>query len=314
MSLKDIIASGGGWAPPRLVLYGDEKVGKTSTVAQAPNPLYLGTDDGRRRLGVDGLPIPSTWDEFVGQLEQAVEEAPGLGYGSLVTDTLNGIVELCAEHVCQTQFGGKWNDTRHGFLAWGGNQGWGAVSEEIRRILPLYDQAIDASLWVVLIAHSSTQKVRNPIDGDYDRFAPAMDRRVWARVAQWADVIVRVDYDTTFLEEAGRRRAVTDGTRVLRCGATIADSVGCRVGYELPETIPFAWESIEEHLGKRTGEITERLRELWPLMTKDETKKAVAFLGVDLEELDKAPLHKCKSLINRLAEKQAEATPEAVNA
>lgn len=307
--LKEQIVQGGAWVPPRLVIYGDEKVGKTSTAAQAPKPLYIGTDDGRRRLPVDGLPIPSTWEEFVSQLENVVAEAPGLGYGSVVTDTLNGAVELCAQHVCETQFGGRWNDTKNGFLSWGGAQGWAAVSEEVRRILPLYDSLIDAGLWVVLLAHSMTAKVRNPLEGDYDRYQPAMDRRVWARVAGWADVILRVDYEKKILEDPsspGRKRAITDGTRILRCAASAAEAAGCRVGYELPEIIPFAWESIEGHLGKPDGRTAAALRELWPLMTSAEVKKAESFLGVSFDQLEKAPLHKAKAMIGRLAEKQKE--------
>ena len=300
------IVKGGAWTPPRLVIYGDEKSGKTSTAAQAPNPLYIGTDDGRRRLEVDGLEIPETWGQFVQQLEQVAEDAPGLGYGSVVTDTLNGVIELCAQHVCATQFGGKWNDPKHGFLAWGGKQGWGAVSEEVRRILPLYDRLIDAGLWVILLAHSQTEKVSNPTDGDYDRFAPAMHKSVWARVGQWADVLLRVDYDVTYSEDGGKRRVVSDGTRVLRCAATAGEVAGCRVGYELPARLPFAWGEIEDHLGKPDSNLIGNLAEAWGLLTDDEQGKAETYLGVPVEHLDEAPPYKIKALLARIGERSNE--------
>ena len=310
MALSDMIDKGGSWVPPRLVLYGDEKVGKTSTAAQAPKPLYIGTDDGRRRLQVDGLPIPSTWEEFVAQLTQVTKEAPSLGYESVITDTLNGVIELCAQHVCDTQFGGRWNDPKHGFLAWGGTQGWSAVSEAVRSILPLYDRLIDAGVWVVLLAHSTAARVRNPLTGDYDRFQPAIDKRVWGRIAQWADVILRVDFDTAFKtdETSGRRLAVSDGTRILRCSASAAEAAGCRVGYELPDVLPFAWESIETHLGQQSEDTINTLTELWSLMTDDEETKAEAFLGVGKDNLAAAQLHQVRALINRLEAKKEAAS------
>ena len=301
MSLEKLIEKGGDWVPPRLVIFGDEKSGKTSTAAQSPKPLYIGTDDGRRRLAVDGLPIPSTWDEFVTQLEQVVEDAPKLGYGSVVTDTLNGVVDLCAEHVCQTQFGGSWNDPKNGFLAWGGHRGWSAVSEEIRRLMPLYDALVDDGLWVILLAHSQTEKVKNPLAEDYDRFAPAIDKKVWSRFGRWADAILRVDYQVSYLEKDGRTKAVSDGTRVLRCAATAAEVAGCRVGYELPAEIPFAWSSIEEHLGQQDTTTLDTLTGLYDQVDTDVQNKVLDYLGIkSIDDLVLAPLHKAKAAINKL--------------
>lgn len=301
MKLKEAIETGGAWVPPRLVIYGDEKSGKTSTCAQAPKPLYIGTDDGRRRLSVDGLALASNWATFVEQLESVADQAPDLGYGSVVTDTLNGVIDLCARHVCETQFGGRRSDAKNGFMAWGGAQGWAATAEEFRRTFPLYNRLVDAGLWVILIAHSATAHIKNPLTGDYDRWQPAIDRRVWEPIARWTDVILRVDYQITMLEEGGKRRAVGDGSRILRCSASAAESAGCRVGYELPETLPWSWDAIESHLGHNDGSTAKALRELWSSMSKDEARKAEGYLGVTFAELEKAPLHKAKALLNKLA-------------
>ena len=299
MGLKDLVKRGGKWHPPRLILYGEAKVGKTSTLAQAPNPLFIGTDDGRRRLEVDGLDIPPDWETFVSQLETISEEAPLLGYKSVVTDTLNGVVDLCARYICRENFGGKWSDQRTGFMAWGGSGGWGAVSEEVRRVLPLYDALIDSGVWVLMVAHSTAARVRNPLEGDYDRYQPAVDRRVWARFREWADVILRVDFRKALIEEGGRKRAVSDSTRILRASPTVAEDVGTRVGYDLPAELPFSWDSIESNLG-RADEILEGIRAGWSSLSKDQQQQAEAFLGTSLEELEEAPAHKARTLLNRM--------------
>ena len=303
MSIKSQIEQGGAWVPPRIVLYGDAKSGKTSTCAQAPKPLYIGTDDGRRRLQVDGLPIPTTWEEFVKQLDGVANEAPGLGYGSVVTDTLNGVVELCAQYICRTQFNGSWNDAKSGFLAWGGYRGWNAVSEEMRRVFPLYDRLINEGLWVILIAHASTQKHRNPTGDDFDKYAPAVAGPVWTRFEGWADVILRVDYEKSIIEDGGRAKAISDGTRILRCAASASEVAGCRVGYELPAELPFAWSAIEDHLGKPDNTTAATLRRLLEALPAEDQKKAFDWLGIsNIDDAAKAPLHKAKAIINRLSE------------
>lgn len=295
-----VIIRGGPTAQPRVVIYGEEKTGKTSTAAQAKNPLFIGTDDGRRRLNVDGLALPTTWGEAIAQLRWAAEEAPKAGYKTLVLDTLNGLVDLCAEHVCQTHFGGDWHDQRKGFFAWGGNQGWAAVSEEMKEVLTLLDRANDAGMWIVILAHTVTGKVHSPTEGDYDRWQPAVDKRVWARIGQWADVIARVDQTKTIKEENGRKVARGDGSTVLRCSANPSEVAGCRVGFELPDVIPFTWADIEDRLGGGGGTAAE-LTALWDSMEESEQKKATAFLGTP--DLNKAPIHKMKQLINRLKER-----------
>jgi len=297
MSLKDKIEKGGEWHPARMVIYGAPKCGKTSTASDAPNPLFLGQDDGRRRLSVDGYPIPHTWADFTEQLTEATKEAKEAGYKSIVIDTLNGVIQLCAEHVCETQFGGRWNDPRNGFLSWGGAQGWSSVSEEIKPMLNLLNNCVDQGLWVILICHQKIDSVKNPIIGDYQRFAPDMDRRVWARIAQWSDVILRVDYRIATDKEGN---AINDEERVFNCSASVAEEGGCRIGYELPEELPFSWQSIEDHIGKTDPAIFDTLRDLWKSMDKEQTAKAIEYLGVTAKTITDAPAHKIKALINRL--------------
>lgn len=302
MSLKDIVLTTAAVQhPPRLVLYAQEKFGKTSTAAQAPNPLFIGTDDGRRRLNVDGLPIPTSWTELTAQLDMVKAEAFISGYQSVVLDTLNGAVDLCAQHICATQFGGKWNDPRNGFFAWGGTQGWSATSEEFRRVLITLDECSKQGMWIIFLAHSDVRKVHDPSTGDYDQWMPAIDRRVWARVGQWADVILRGDFEMSFTELNGQRIAHSDGSRVLHCLPTASHVAGCRVGYELPEKLPLSWSEIESALMTTPVQVTDELHALWSRLDEAKATRALKFLGVSSEdEIGSAPINKQRELITRI--------------
>ncbi len=304
MSLKDSVKRGGGATGTRLVIYADTKAGKTTTASQAPKPLFMGTDDGFRRLTVDGLESPKTWNEFLTQLGEVVQEAPAAGYKTVVIDTIDGIADLCATHICDAHFGGLWADKKNGFLAWGGHQGWAAVSEEMKRVLPLLDQLVDVGFWVILLAHQKVEKVSDPIEGDYDRFSPDVHKAVWSRLAAWADAILRISFDVTVGDDG---KAICDGTRMLKCAATSAEVAGTRAGYELPATMPLAWANIEEKLGAADGELCAKAAEKLLTLDDDDQKKALKYLSIKtIENIDKAAPHKLKTLLARIAAKGAE--------
>jgi hypothetical protein len=305
MTLKDNIKQGGGATGTRLVIYADTKAGKTTTASQAPSPIFLGTDDGFRRLAVSGYDSPTDWPAFIEQVKEAVAEGPGEGYKTLVIDTINGVADLCAEYVCEKHFQGLWSDPKKGFLAWGGHQGWNAVSEEMKQLFPLFDELVDQGWWVIFLAHQKVEKVSDPIEGDFDRYSPAVHRNVWGRIAAWADVILRIAFDKGWDEDkSGKRRVVCDGTRVLRCSASSAEVAGTRAGYELPATMPLAWSEIEDRLGGTDDDLIERLNNLWIHLTDKEELQTLSYLGIKTQDdLADAPVHKIKTMIGRLAER-----------
>lgn len=284
--------------PPRIVLYGPPKFGKSTFGSQAPSPIFVPTEDGVNNIQVDQFPRQTTWDELLATLKRLVDEAHD--YKTLVLDTLNGAVELAAQHVCLTKFGGDWG--KGGYAAFG--QGVMATSEEIRKLLVALDAIRDKGMWVLLLAHTGVQIVRSPVEGEYSKFTPEMDRKVWARFAAWADIIIRGDYE--FLVKKSDSplrpgRAVGDTTRVLRCAGTAAEDAGARVGWELPESIPFsretAWSDFMAALGKDTSLITEAA-ELLKKAPKDKVEAAYTWLGT--RDLSKAPVGKLRDLVTKL--------------
>ncbi|MBO5680941.1 MAG: AAA family ATPase, partial [Lentisphaeria bacterium] len=46
MSILETIQSGKESKPPRLMIYGQEGIGKSTFAAAAPNPIFIQTEDG----------------------------------------------------------------------------------------------------------------------------------------------------------------------------------------------------------------------------------------------------------------------------
>ena len=298
---------GGEKKPPRIVIYGPPKVGKTTFGSAAPAPIFVTTEDGVSNVPVDQYPKAESWDDVVNNLTE-IAKGPH-SFRSVVVDTLNGAAELCARKLCATLYGGRWEAQKgaEGFLSYG--KGWAAVSEEMRQVLPLLDACRDRGMTVLLLAHTGLLNVKNPIYGEFQKFAPELDKRVWARFSAWADIIGRADYDYVVVgarpEEGKRGRAAGSNTRVLIFGGSAAEDAGCRVGYELPEQIGFMWEEFASLLGGK-GTMVDSVRSGWSVLTPEEAGKTLAFLGVtSLEAIDSAAPQKLAQIANRLKAKSA---------
>lgn len=295
------VLKGGDRKPPRIVIYGAPKVGKTKFAAGAPLPIFVTTEDGASSLSVDQFPVARTWQEFMGNL---VDVSDGKHeYRTLVVDTLNGAANLCAEYICKTQFKGDWGP--NGFLSYG--RGWASASDEFKQILTPLEMAREHGMMVILIGHTGVHSVKNPVEGDYDRYALGIDRKLWARIHPWADIIMRADYDYVVQQKeglAGRGRAIGDSKRVLRCEGSAAEDAGCRVGYELPPVLPLDWAAFELALGG-TESIADEVKNRWGLLSEQEQAGTLKFLGVRaLEEITRANQKKVLEVVERLRKRE----------
>lgn len=295
---------------PRVVLYGPAKIGKTTWGASFPVPIIVGTEDGAEGLAVDRFPVAESWQNILDNLAQIA--TGDHKYETCVLDTLGGAAELAARYICSKLFNDDFGPK--GFAAFG--QGMGATSEEMRRLLPILDSCRDRGMTVILLAHTGVQSVRNPVEGDFQRYAPEMDRRVWSRFARWADVIGRADFEYVVLKKDGSQpgpgRAKGTNTRIIHWSGSAAEDAGTRAGFEMPDQTLLSYDAFAEALGRGTPTITE-VQALWHLLDSATAKKTIAWLGV--EKIQDASSSKLKELLNRLRALEAEKNEkEAVNA
>jgi len=286
--------------PPRIVVYGPPKVGKSTLGADTPAPVFITTEEGVDNLPVDQFSVAVNWLSFLANVKKVAEGKHD--YRTLVIDTINGAADLAAESVCQEMFGGDWGPKGFGGYA----RGWAAVSESMRELLPMLDACRSRGMVVLLLAHTGVTTVKNPVSGDYQKFTPDLDKRVWAKLIAWADIILRADYEYSKAEIDGQRRIVSNSTRILYASGSAVEDAGTRVGFSLPETLPLSWASIEENLGQDAA-IGKDIAARWNLFSSEQAAKALAYLGIsDVEEIDGADFAKAKVVLNRLLTKEQE--------
>jgi len=292
--------------PPRVVIYGPQGVGKSTFGSESPKPIFVCTEDGVDNIPVDQMPRPATWNDLLANVRRVAEGKHE--YKTLVLDTLNGAVDLAVQHICATQYSGQMVAKRGdgGFRAWG--QGFDSTSDEQRNLLIPFDQCRKRGMGVIVLAHAGIQNVRNPISGDYSKCAPDIHRAIWARWSAWADIIGHADYDYAVVSDGRHGKAVGSSIRKVVFAGSAAEDAKCRVGYELPDQMELNYEAFAQALGKPDSTLDE-IRSLWDVLTGEEVKQALAWLGV--QKIEDAPITKARQLLNRLREKRAAQNAES---
>ena len=95
---KYAITSGVQDSPVKTVLYGPEGIGKSTFASHFPDPVFIDTEGGTKRLNVKRLPQPTSWAML---LDEVAEVRRGnIPCGTLVIDTADWAERLAIDAVC----------------------------------------------------------------------------------------------------------------------------------------------------------------------------------------------------------------------
>ena len=67
MTMIEQIHRGRRHSPPRLLIYGTEGIGKSTTAAQAPNPIFIPTEDGLDQIDCCSFPLAKSLTDVEGR-------------------------------------------------------------------------------------------------------------------------------------------------------------------------------------------------------------------------------------------------------
>ena len=82
-----------------ILLYGKQKVGKTTFAVQCPNTLFFCFEEGVNAHEVKKASI-DTWETFLAELRQLKKEETKKLYQTIVIDTVDKMWELCDQYYC----------------------------------------------------------------------------------------------------------------------------------------------------------------------------------------------------------------------
>lgn len=179
--------------PPKILLYGQEGIGKTLFATQAKNPIFIQTENGfgSRIPRKDAFPQITKYDQFLDYLDTLLNESHD--YKTVVIDHIDMI-----EHIMQREEIVDSNKTSKSRVktisgaAGGFNRGPEVINNQLLdEVLPRLDALwSDKSMMIIMLAHCSIEKVTDITGSKYKTYAPSMDAMFSMSLRNWADCVL----------------------------------------------------------------------------------------------------------------------------
>lgn len=295
--------------PERIVLYGDPGVGKTTFLANMPDPFVLDLETGSKRVKIARNKNEITsWLDLIQAVRWFAENDHR--FKTLGIDTISKAEMLCHDHIIRT-VGGKGGKSCKSIseVAGGFGQGYTIAAEEFRNLLGELERVWKRGIRIVLIGHTKIGTVKNTDGSDWQRKTINVHDAITSLLMQNSDVCMHARMSVTVVKDGfadeKRARAIKGEGRYLQCLETPTCVAKNRLG--LPEVIPFSYEEFvaqatnsETLLLDSIREKARRLDALKPgtdIVTKhverkiaenQERHKLVQLLGSLATTLDKA--------------------------
>jgi hypothetical protein len=226
MSLLENIQSGKQPMPPRIEIYGQEGVGKSTMGAGSPNPIFIQTEDGLSEIDCRKFPLANSFTNVMEALNALYQEQHD--FQTVVIDSCDWLERLIFDEVCR-EYGVRSIEKADGGYA----RGYVHALTHWRKILNMLDALRnEKGMACILIAHSKIEKFEDPESSAYDRYSPRLHKHANALISEWVDAVLFATRKfRTQKEDAGFNRERTIAAPI---GADGGERILRTVGGELP--------------------------------------------------------------------------------
>lgn len=250
MSMLTRIERGRTPKPPRILCYGVEGVGKSTLASNAPNPIFIQTEDGLDEIDCDKFPLATRYDEVLSSLADLGREDHE--YETVVIDSLDWLERLVFDKLCAEHSAGSIEQVAGGY-----SKGYTLALTYWREIIEHLNALRNhRGMVVLLIAHSKVERFEDPESSPYDRYSPRLHKHAAALVCEWCDAVLFATRKMrTQSEETGfnRKRTIAHaigkggGERILRCVG--GPSCVAKNRYGITDELPLDWAALMQAMG-----------------------------------------------------------------
>lgn len=232
-------------APPRIVLHGSEKVGKSTFMSGIPDVVFIQTEDGLTGVEAQAFPLATSYQDVIDALNVLLTQEHQ--FKALAIDSADWLERLIWDKVCQDH-GVKSIEQAAG----GYGKGYSEAMNYWRIILGLLDRLNkEKNLIIGLICHSRVVTFNDPETEPYDIYKmklhdPKSGNGAMALLNEWADVIGFANKAKFVKEKKGNETysGITTHERKLFLEGTPAYIAGNRYG--LPAELPLSWQAFQQ--------------------------------------------------------------------
>ena len=234
MTLLDSLITTTSLGPPKIIVYGQPGIGKTTLAASAKSILIDCENGAGAVTGLIRTPYLETWPKMREWLSE-IASTPLQGAESLSVDTIDWMIQRIVEHVV-LDLDGKSPDDITNTL--GTSHGDYFKAREIvqnivyRDLLPMLNTVADKGLAIILLAHAANTKMTSPEGYDVRLATPDLPHWLAPPFIEWADAILYATRD------GDQRKLITEETNLVLA----------KNRYSLPKELPLSWPALMDRI------------------------------------------------------------------
>lgn len=238
----------------KICIYGPEGMGKTTLASMAPRPVFIGLDDGGRKIRnpKTGKPVQvvAGLDSFADLRD--VSRFPDLirSGQTVVIDTITKAQALAEEYTFATVMGPQ-NTRAKSLEDYGYGKGYRFLMESMRLLLSDLDGLVRRGVNILLLAQQGQGTVSNLEGTDYLIDCPKLHNMksgegVRAEVCEWCDHVFRIGHPDLSVfkanKDAQKGKASGSTERIIYTKKEVYFAAKSRPvnGQSLPDTITFS--------------------------------------------------------------------------
>lgn len=231
--------------PPRMVLLGVEKVGKSTFAAGAPDVVFVpvALEEGIDALDVARFPAVQSFEDLGEVLQELLDGDHA--FKTVVIDSASALEPLIYAAVCAEH--GKKNIEDFGY-----GKGYTFALEKWRMLMELLDEIRSTrNMAVILIGHVKVKPFNDPERPSYDQYQFDINEKAASALYRWADVIGFANFSVSIVaEEAGfnkkKIKAEDDNIRYIHTTKSAVHPGGGRGVYgQLEDDVELSWDAFQ---------------------------------------------------------------------
>ncbi len=231
--------------PPRIVLFGAPKVGKSTIACQSDNPLTISLEKGVKNMKTHNV-FADSLDMFKDIVMALIEDEHE--YKTLVIDHVTGLEQLIHKKLCEVDGVDSIEKVQKGY-----GKGFTMSVELLAKILTVLDRLVEEKgMSILFLGHSKIENKPNTLGDDYKIQTVDANQKFTAMLTKWSDANIFMDHKVyTVKEDKGFNQKDVKASmagRVLYTGECAGAMTGNRYGMptEIPITKENGWELIKQ--------------------------------------------------------------------
>ena len=208
-------------SPPRLLVYGQEGIGKSTFGASFPAPIFVQTEDGLANIGPARFPLAESFDNVATSLDVLINEKHD--FKTLVIDSLDWLERLIWDKVCLDY-------KVKSIEALGYGKGYVVALNYWREVIDRVERLHDQKMIILLLAHAVSEDYTDAEIANIKRFTPRLHKSARSLVMEYVDAALLATR-----QFGAAKGEIGNNPRILRTDA--APTQAAKNRYSLPPVV-----------------------------------------------------------------------------